>query len=260
MRFRCGFTFFSTWPFSLRHPASKGQSALQKSLVGWPGSPAPQAIPFQVLLESCPSHGLSRTQFYHWRYPGFVPFPLSPAPSGMGSNPRSWQSLNSFSQLRPSSYSAVKHHVRKGTGGQWDGRSSSPLLLHRFSCGGQCLLPSLLPERGRQSGCNRGSPALCVPPRGRGIPLPRKMHRQHLEIPGASVFGTAAWDVKLAQQAKHSILLLKQKKKKILQTCTVVPLMLQDLLITYTFLNYKHVIFLQPLLFTGVIFALFFFF
>lgn len=144
MRFRCGFTFFSTWPFSLRHPASKGQSALQKSLVGWPGSPAPQAIPFQVLLESCPSHGLSRTQRYHRPYPSFVPFPLSPAPS----NPQSWQSLNGFSQLRPSLYSRVKHHVRKGMVGQWDSPSSSPLLLHRFSCGGQCLLRSLLPERG----------------------------------------------------------------------------------------------------------------
>lgn len=87
------------------------------------------------------------------------------------------------------------------------------------------------------------------------------MHCQLLEIPGASVFGTAAWEVKLAQQAKHSILLLKQKKKKKDPTNTH-----RGTVNVAGLANYLHVPelqacdFLQPLLFTGVIFALFFFF
>lgn len=42
------FHISSTWSFSSGHPASKGHSALQKSLVVWPGFPA-LAVPFQVL-------------------------------------------------------------------------------------------------------------------------------------------------------------------------------------------------------------------
>lgn len=42
------FHISSTWSFSSGHPASKGHSALQKSLVVWPGFPA-LADPSQVL-------------------------------------------------------------------------------------------------------------------------------------------------------------------------------------------------------------------
>lgn len=190
-----------------------------------------------------PSQGSNRTQCYHWWYLSFVLFPLLPAASSVGSNTQLWQSLSCFSHVHPSLHSAVKHHLRKGRAGEQDSPLSSLLLLHRFSCGGRCLRWTLLPERGWQSRRNRCSPALCVLLEEPGHPLPCKMHCQYQEIPGSSAFGTAAWEVKLAQHAKHSILLLKQKKK-ILQTCTVVPLILQDLLITYTFLTYKHVIFL----------------
>lgn len=79
------FHIFSTWPFSLRHHASKGQvTAIQKSLVGWPGFP----FRFDMFWEwgctvwggKLPSNGSSRNQCYHWQYLSFLLVPLLPAP------------------------------------------------------------------------------------------------------------------------------------------------------------------------------------
>ena len=63
-------------------------------------------------------------------------------------------------------------------------------------------------------------------------------------------------EVGAASKAQHFTF---KTEKKMLQTCTVVPLMLQDLLITYTFLTYKHVI-LCSLRFSLVLFLRLFFF
>lgn len=95
----------------------------------------------------------------------FYAISSTPALSGMGSDPRLWQSLSCFLQLNifyclQSFHSAAGYFVRKGQVGRWDNVLLSLLHLNSFSCGGWCLLL----ERGWPSRCNCCSPALCVLP------------------------------------------------------------------------------------------------
>lgn len=79
------FHISSTWSFSSGHPASEEHSALQKSLVGWPGFPV-LAVPFQVMdmpgiltahhwQKSCSHMGQPELSATRW-YSNFMPFPL----------------------------------------------------------------------------------------------------------------------------------------------------------------------------------------
>lgn len=161
------FHIFSTWPFSLQHPASKVQvTAIRKRLLGWPGSP----FRFCMCWE-WRSHSAGRKAALRWVEPKPVLSSAVPefrARSSAASSLKCGlklavvQSLGCFSQLHWSLHSAVKHHVRKGECGS---PSSSPLPLHHFPCRGQCLLEEL----GWQSR-HTCSSTLCVLPEKPGHP------------------------------------------------------------------------------------------
>lgn len=148
----------STWSFSSGHLASKGHSALWKSLVVWPGFPA-LAVPSQFLdmpgilmthqwkkrvgqAESCATSGGTQV-LCHYLYSNSLKHGLRPT---VVAKFKLLLQLNIFYCLH-----------EEGAGGRV---GQCLLLLHCFSCGGGCLFL----EWGWSSRCNWCSPALCVLP------------------------------------------------------------------------------------------------